>query len=94
MVLQLSSYDRNCTYCMSGNVGFNALAEKEASKDVTFVRVAFQPWLKVGESDFAKQFGVAGIPDAFTFQDGRLVRRLHGTADEAKLRRELLDGVR
>lgn len=93
VVLQLSSYQRACTYCMPGNVGLNALAEKEAGKGITFARVAFQPWTDVGQSAFAKQYGVLGIPDAFTFQDGRLVRRLNGAADEAKLRRELLDGL-
>ncbi|MEO6277637.1 thioredoxin family protein [Roseateles sp.] len=95
VVVQLSSYDPNCTYCIPANPPFNALAQAEAAKGgITFVRVAFQPWTSMSNNDFVTQYGVGGLPTVFTFQDGQLMRRQMGKADEATLRKALLDGLR
>lgn len=94
VVVQLSSYDPGCGYCVRSNPAFNALAAAEATQGLSFARVAFQPWKSVGQNDFAKQFGVGGIPAYFTFKDGQLMRRQDGIADEATLRRSLLEGLR
>lgn len=94
VVVQLSSYDPGCGYCVRSNPAFNALAAAEAPQGTSFARVAFQPWKTVGQNDFVRQFGVTGIPAYFTFKDGQLMRRQDGIADEATLRRTLLDGLR
>ncbi|WP_457417794.1 thioredoxin domain-containing protein [Roseateles sp. P5_E7] len=94
VVVQLSSYDPNCGYCVRSNPAFNALAAAEAPNGVAFARVAFQPWTSVSQNDFVTQFGVSGLPSYFTFKDGQLMRRQSGIADEATLRRTLLDGLR
>jgi thiol-disulfide isomerase/thioredoxin len=94
LVVQLSSHDPNCGYCVRSNPAFNALAAAEAPKGITFARVAFQPWTTVSQNDFASQFGVTGLPSYFTFKDGQLMRRLNGIADEATLRGALLDSLR
>lgn len=94
VVVQLSSYDPGCGYCVRSNPAFNSLVAAEASQGLSFARVAFQPWKTVGQNDFVRQFGVAGIPAYFTFKDGQLMRRQDGIADEAALRRSLLEGLR
>ena len=93
VVLQLSSYDPGCGFCIPANPPFNALAQAEQSRGMSFVRVAFQPWTSVSRNDFVAQYAVPGLPITFTFQDGQLVRRHQGNADEATLRRALLDGL-
>lgn len=94
VIVQLSSHDPGCGYCVRSNPAFNALAAGEANSGIRFARVAFQPWKSVGQSDFVRQYGVGGIPAYFTFKDGQLMRRQDGIADEATLRRALLDGLR
>lgn len=93
VVLQLSSYDAGCIYCVRANPAFNALAQSGQSKGFSFVRVSFQPWTSVSRNDFVAQYAVPGLPIFFTFQDGQLVRRHQGNADEATLRQALLDGL-
>lgn len=94
VVVQLSSYDPGCGYCVRSNPAFNALAAAQGASGMRFARVAFQPWKSVGQNEFARQYGVGGIPAYFTFKDGQLMRRQDGIADEATLRRALLDGLR
>ena len=94
VVVQLSSYDPGCGFCVRANPAFNSLAAAEAADGLRFARVAFQPWKTMGQNDFIRQFGVSGIPAYFTFKDGQLMRRHDGIADEATLRRGLLDGLR
>ncbi|MFG6467170.1 hypothetical protein [Roseateles sp. BYS87W] len=94
VVVQLSSHDPGCGFCVRSNPAFNALAAAEADTGTRFARVAFQPWRTVGDNDFVRQFGVGGIPAYFTFKDGQLMRRHDGIADEATLRRSLLEGLR
>ncbi|WP_457444884.1 TlpA family protein disulfide reductase [Roseateles sp. P5_E4] len=93
VVLQLSSYDPGCIYCIRANPSFNALAQNQQAKGISFVRVAFQPWTSVSRNDFVAQYAVPGLPIYFTFQDGQLMRRHQGNADEATLRQALLDGL-
>lgn len=94
LVVHFSSYDPGCGFCVRSNPAFNALAEAEANSGLRFARVAFQPWKSVGQSEFVRQLGVGGIPAYFTFKDGQLMRRVDGIADEATLRRSLLEGLR
>lgn len=95
VVVQLSAHDPKCGYCVRSNPAFNALAAAEGpKKEISFARVAFQPWTSVNQNEFAAQFGVSGLPSYFTFKDGQLMRRQNGIADEATLRRVLLDGLR
>lgn len=94
VVVQLSSHDPGCGFCVRSNPAFNALAAAQADAGTRFARVAFQPWRTVGDNDFVRQFGVGGIPAYFTFKDGQLMRRHDGIADEATLRRSLLEGLR
>lgn len=94
VVVQLSSNDPGCGFCVRANPTFNALAEHESPKGWSFVRAVYQPWTSVSNNDFALQYGVSGLPTFFTFQDGQLMRRHQGIADEATLRKSLLDGLR
>lgn len=94
VVLQLSSYDPKCTYCIPANPPFDALARSEGPSGISFARVAFQPWTSLSGNDFVVNYAVQGIPAYFTFKDGQLMRRHQGNADEATLRRSLLDGLR
>ncbi|HEY0956612.1 MAG TPA: thioredoxin family protein [Roseateles sp.] len=95
VVVQLSSFDPGCSYCVRSNPAFNSLAAAEASKGgFAFARTVFHPWGTLNQNDFVNQYGVGGLPAFFTFKDGQLMRRHNGIADEATLRRNLLDGLR
>lgn len=95
VVVQLSSFDPGCSYCVRANPVFNSLAAVEAPKGgFAFARTVFHPWGAMSQNDFINQYGVGGLPAFFTFKDGQLMRRQNGIADEATLRRTLLDGLR
>ena len=89
VVVQLSSYDANCGFCVRGNPHFDAFAKKYAGR-LTFWRATAQPWLSVTDNDFVRTLHVAGVPATFLFQDGQLVRQLDGIATESQLNAKLL----
>ena len=93
LVVQLTSFETACSFCMRSNPVFEALAKGPVDPQVQFVRVAYAPWTLVGSDAFAKAFGNGGLPIFLTFQDGRLVRKNLGIADLPELRKTLLDGV-
>ena len=90
VVVQLSSYDANCGFCVRGNPYFDTFAKKYASK-LTFWRATAQPWLSVVDNDFARTYRIGGVPATFLFKDGQLVRQLNGIATESQLDAKLLN---
>ena len=93
VVVQLTSFETTCSFCIRGNPTFDALA-KDGAADAQFIRVVYRPWTGVGQDPFAKALGVGGLPVYLTYQDGKLLRRHDGIGTQAELQKELLDGLR
>lgn len=92
VVVQLTSFETTCSFCIRGNPTYEALA-KERVGGAQFIRVIYRPWTGVGQDPFAKALGVGGLPVFLTYQDGKLLRRHDGIASQAELQKELLDGL-
>lgn len=94
VVLQLSSYDSNCTYCAPANLTFDQLASHSGGK-ATFLRAMYQPWRSAWPNDtFVKTYGITGLPTSLTFKNGQLVRRITGNYTLAEIDKQLLQGLR
>jgi thiol-disulfide isomerase/thioredoxin len=92
VVVQLTSFDASCSFCIKGNPVFEQWAASAAAS-ARFVRVIYKPWTSVGQSDFAKALGVGGLPVFLTYRDGQLLRRVDGVATAEALQKQLLDGA-
>lgn len=93
VVVQLTSFETTCSFCIRGNPTFEALA-KDSVNDAQFIRVIYRPWTGVGQDPFAKALGVGGLPVYLTYQDGKLLRRHDGIGTQAELQKDLLEGLR
>ncbi len=93
VVVQLTSFDTTCTFCMRANPVFEELARANVDPNVSFLRVDYLPWTGVGSDPFARSVGNTGLPVYLTYQDGRQVRVKPGHWDGAELRKVLLDGL-
>jgi hypothetical protein len=95
VVLQLSSHEAGCSFCVKANPVFAKFAAVEAGKGVQSVRVAFQPWASFGNNDFVRSYAVKGLPTTITFLDGQLMRRQEGLINDPELlSQRLLGGLR
>lgn len=92
VVVQLTSFETTCSFCIRGNPTYEALA-KDSGGAAQFIRVVYRPWTGVGQDPFAKGLGVGGLPVFLTYQDGKLLRRHDGIATLAELQKELLEGL-
>lgn len=92
VVVQLTSFETTCSFCIRGNPTYEALA-KDSTTAAQFIRVIYRPWTGVGQDPFAKALGVGGLPVFLTYQDGKLLRRHDGIATQAELQKELLEGL-
>jgi thiol-disulfide isomerase/thioredoxin len=93
LIVQLSSADRNCGFCVRSNPRFEELARNhpDAGK---YIRTFWHPWDKVFESPLPQKLRVLGIPAYFVFEDGRLVNRVDGDHPVADLSVKLLSQSR
>lgn len=81
--VQVSSYDKNCSYCARANPEYEAFSYRYASKAV-FLQITAQPWKDAFNNDFARQYNITSVPTTLVFKDGTLMRQWAGfaTADE------------
>ena len=93
LVVELTSFDTTCTFCMRGNPVFEELADSTPNDESRFVRVVFTPWTSVSENSFAKDLGISGLPVYLTYRDGKLVRRKMGIGSKEEMQKELLNGL-
>lgn len=93
LVVQLTSFETECKFCILSNPIFEALMQTTSGQNIHYARVAYRPWTTMVDDAFAKTFGYNGLPIFLTYQDGKLVRRNNGTADVAELQKALLDGL-
>jgi len=93
LVVQVTSFDTACGFCVRSNDVFDTLARDGGASAPKFIRITYQPWGAVSRDGFAQSYGVNGLPTFFTMKDGQLVRRRNGIATADELRKLLLEGV-
>ena len=74
LVIHLSSFDKNCGYCVSSNPTIDNIAS-EFSDKAMFVRLATNPWNNFGPE--MKKLVVFALPSVFLFKDGKLVQKYY-----------------
>lgn len=89
-LIQLTSYDKNCGFCTKTNPEYDALAAQYAGQ-ARFLQVSVQPWRDAFKNEFAKMYGINGVPTTLAFRNGQLVNSVQGYADVNKLKQQLLD---
>lgn len=93
LVVQLTSFETSCSFCIRSNPVFEDLADAPENIKVKFVRVAYRPWGQMADDAFAQTFGYTGLPIFATYKDGRLVRQRGGSAEKSELQKILLTGL-
>lgn len=87
--VQVSSYDRNCGYCIRGNPGYEDLSKRYAGKAV-FLQITAQPWPDALKNEFARSYGISSVPATLVFRDGQLKRQHVGAATADELDQKLV----
>ncbi len=76
-VVQFTSTDPKCGYCVGADKAFDTVASKAYSQPVAFARVVWPaPWSKLPQ--FPAEFGVLGAPWHLTFRSGKSAGGLDG----------------
>ena len=91
IVLQLTSFDPNCRFCINANRVFEVLAAKHASRG-RFIRVHYEPWSNVPATSIMAEYNVPGVPAFIVFHGGKERRRILGHRPESTLEGLLFDG--
>jgi virginiamycin B lyase len=84
VVLQLTSTDPKCPYCVRANPVLEGIAQRRA-KDATYWRVDYRPWTSVSQDADAVAAGVQGLPTIIVFVDGQETHRVSGHYVEAEV---------
>jgi hypothetical protein len=91
IILQTTSRDPNCGFCVRANPTYEALAraKPEAGR---YWRVSFQPWDAAFIDPLMIKFRANGVPGVFVFEDGALVNYVPGDWPLAELQTKVLGG--
>jgi hypothetical protein len=81
VVVQLTSPDRGCTYCIGADRTFDQAAAASSAPDTVFARVQWPVWHKA--PDMGARIGSGGLPRQIVFKDGKEQRRAGGRPDSA-----------
>lgn len=76
LVVQFSSYDHGCGYCVFSNIPFEKLVPSYSGA-VQFARITWQPWAKLN-SEIINYYHVYGLPALIVFNDGKEEFRVEG----------------
>jgi thiol:disulfide interchange protein len=88
VVVQYSSNDPHCGYCVIGNRHYNDLVATENAK-AKYVRVLYEPWTSASGSTEAKRVHVVGLPTIIVFENGKETSRFSGDATPEVMRSKL-----
>jgi hypothetical protein len=83
VVLQLTSNDPNCPFCVQHNPVVDRIAARHAEA-AQYWRVHYDPWTDVGNDANVRAAGIAGLPALIVFDAGQETGRLVGFHDEAQ----------
>jgi thiol-disulfide isomerase/thioredoxin len=92
VVVQFSSDDKNCGFCVQSNPRFDTLADVRSNK-AKFIRVMWNPYLNAFDDRLAILYGFKALPRFMTFKDGKEVKRVDGSYVASQLSEYLLNGV-
>ena len=87
--VHVSSYDRNCGFCIRSNPEFDKFSVYHAGK-AAFLQIAIQPWKDVFNNQFVKKFNVSGLPTTLAFENGQLISRHDGVFTVDELNKSLI----
>jgi hypothetical protein len=77
VVVQLTSPDASCKYCVGADKGFNEAAGLPHKPGLAFARVQWSPWNKF--PDLSKHITeVYGLPSQFVFHKGKVLKNVIG----------------
>lgn len=76
VVVQLTSPDPGCGYCVGADKIFDRAAAAPHRPALAFVRVQWSPWRQT--PDFGKLMPVYGVPTQYVFNKGRLLGDISG----------------
>lgn len=88
VVLQLTSSDQKCPYCVRASPVLDEIAQRRAN-EATFWRVDYRPWTSVAQDADASAAHVAGLPTTIVFVDGQETQRVTGHYAQAELEPKL-----
>jgi virginiamycin B lyase len=83
VVLQLTSTDPNCPFCVQHNPVVERIAARHTGT-TQYWRVAYEPWMTVGDDANVRAAGIAGLPALIVFESGQETGRLVGFHDAAQ----------
>jgi thiol-disulfide isomerase/thioredoxin len=87
--VQLSSYDKNCGYCVKANPEYDKFSIYHAGK-AAFLQIAIQPWKDAFKNEFALTYNVTGVPTILAFENGKLIGRHNGLGSVKDLNKSLV----
>lgn len=70
-IVQVTSPDRKCGYCIGADRKFDKMAAAPAGKRFAFARVQYSPWREI--PDFGTLMPVYGVPSQTVFHKGKRV---------------------
>jgi thiol-disulfide isomerase/thioredoxin len=85
LVVNITSTDPNCGYCIQANKKFVQLASSTSSDTVHFAQVSWAPWANIPEElrPLFQRNQIAGIPVKMAFKDGQLIDKVVGVPPDA-----------
>lgn len=93
LVVQLTSFETSCSFCIRSNPVFEEVAKDPANAKVRFLRVAYLPWTQMGSDAFAQTFAYSGLPIYAVYKDGNFIRKHGGHAEQMELQQLLFSGL-
>ncbi len=77
LLVQLTSQDSNCQYCVQSNPRFQELTRRYPGA-ARYVQVTWNPWASAFNSPFVNKYRIQGMPTVLVIRDGALVQRAQG----------------
>ncbi len=88
VVVQFTSPDRKCGYCIGADKAFEQFAERNGGR-VSYVRVQWSPWHKTPDA-LREKFRIIAMPEHICIRNGKKVRAYPGimrNKDKGSIRR-------
>ncbi|NHZ93676.1 hypothetical protein F2P45_32455 [Massilia sp. CCM 8733] len=81
VVVQLTSPDRGCKYCIGADQTFDQAAAESTAPNTVFARVQWPVWHKA--PNLGSRVGTGGVPRQIVFKDGKEQRQAGGRPESA-----------
>jgi hypothetical protein len=81
VVVQMTSPEWKCTYCVGADRTFDQASVLRADVPMAFARVQWSPWSNI--PDFGPLVEVLGVPTHYVFRRGKVMGEAEGRQDSA-----------